>query len=119
MAGKFNGVTDEQWDVVKQFFPQLPEKRTRGMPPASFRAVFNTIAYIAITGSRWCDIPEGPQWGKRTTSHRWLARWAKDGTWDKLKAHLLGAAELANTIDWNSASVDGSFSPRKGRGRKC
>lgn len=115
MAGKFTGLTDEQWEIVRNFLPQEPSKRGRGMPHASFRKVFNTIAFVAITGSRWCDIPEGEQWGKRATTHRWLARWTEDGTWERLKAHLLGAAELAHAIDWEQANVDGSFSPRKGR----
>lgn len=111
MAGKFTGVTDQQWAVIEKFLPVDPPKRGKGMPHATWRAVFNTIAYVTITGCRWCDVPVGPQWGKRTTSHRWLGRWQEDGTWDNLRAHLLGVAALAEEIDWSRASVDGSFSP--------
>lgn len=115
MAGTFKGLTDEQWAVIEPLLPPDPPKRGKGMPHASWRAVFNTIAYVAITGCRWCDIPEGPTWGKRTTSHRWLGIWLTDGTWERLKARLLGAAEVAQAIDWDRASVDGSFSPWKRR----
>lgn len=48
-----------------------------------------------------------------------LGRWIKDATWERIKASLLGAAELAGKIDWTRASVDGSFSPGEGRGRRC
>ncbi|MBT9548651.1 MAG: transposase [Candidatus Sericytochromatia bacterium] len=116
MAGKFEGLTDEQWEYIRYFLPAEPEKRGQGMPHAPFRCKFNTIAYVAIIGCRGCDIPTGEQWGKRTTSHRWLGKWVNDGTWDRIKAHLLGAAELADAIDWDRASVDGSFSPWKSRG---
>lgn len=115
MAGKFEGLTDEQWTMVRQFLPPEPKKRGPGMPHAPFRCIMNTIAYVAITGCRWCDVPVGESWGKRTTSHRWLGAWVHDGTWERLKAHLLGAAELAAAIDWERASVDGSFSPWKRR----
>jgi len=70
-----------------------------------------------ITGARWCDIPREPQFAARSTAHRWLQRWAWDGTWERLQTGLLLAADYATKIDWNRASVDGSFSPFSGRGR--
>lgn len=115
MAGRFEGMTDDQWAVVAVCLPPEPAQRGPGMPHADFRGIINAIAYVEITGCRWCDVPVGPQWGKRSTSHRWLGRWTTDGTWERLKRYLLGAAELAKAIDWDNASVDGSFSPREGR----
>ena len=119
MPGKFKGLSDEQWEVLRFLLPQEPIKRGCGMPHADWRKVLNTIVWVLITGCRWCDVPEGAMWGSRTSSHRWLGKWLKDGTLERIKSHLLGAAELAEAIDWNRASVDGSFSPWKGRGRRC
>jgi len=42
--------------------------------------------------------------------------WQKNGTFASLKASLLGAAHLAGKIDWQNASVDGSFAAGKGGG---
>ncbi len=117
MPGRFEGLTDVQWEVVSPLFGPAPIKRGRGMPHADWRKVLNTIIWVLITGCRWCDIPKGEIWGSRSASHRWLGRWVDDGSWERFKASLLGAAELAGKIDWTRASVDGSFSPGKRRGR--
>ncbi|MBF0502252.1 MAG: IS5 family transposase [Candidatus Riflebacteria bacterium] len=116
MPGKFTGLTQCQWDLLKGFLPPEPEMRWKGQPPAPFRPILNTIIYILITGCRWCDIPRGPKWGKRSTSHRWLGTWLSDGTLKRMKARLLGAAHLAGKIDWENASADGSFAAGKGGG---
>ena len=116
-AGKFNGISDEQWELLKGLMPEEKEKRGKGMPHAPFRNILNTIFYILITGSRWCDVPVGPQWASRTASHRWLGRWQKEGLFQKILDGLLGVAELAGKIDWKEGAVDGSFSPWQRRRR--
>lgn len=115
MAGRFEGLTDEQWEMLKPCFPPLPEKRGKGGPKAEQRKVVNSIFYVLITGSRWCDLPQGKQWGARSTSHRWLGKWEEDGTLKRLKQRMLCIAQLNGQIDWEAFSVDGSFSPRKRR----
>ncbi|BAY14100.1 transposase [Calothrix sp. NIES-2098] len=50
------------------------------MPHAPFRHVLNTLLYILITGSRWCDIPKGEIWVSKSAAHRWLQRWQTDVT---------------------------------------
>ena len=119
MPGKFKGLTDVQWEMLRPLLPGEPEKRGKGMPHGDWRKVLNTIIWVLVTGCRWCDVPKGKLWGSRSGSHRWLGRWMSDGTWEQIKAHLLGAAELAGKIDWSRAAIDGSFSPGQGRGRRC
>src|SRR4029434_9258570 len=63
MAGRFEGVSDLEWRLFEDVFPPAPPKRRRGMPHAPFRKILNTLLYILITGSRWCDVPHGPQMG--------------------------------------------------------
>lgn len=116
MPGKFNGLSTQQWKLFEAFMPAKPVKRGRGKPPAPFRKILNTILYVLITGCRWCDVPRGAKWGARSTAHRWLGIWQQDGTYRKLKAMILGAAELAGLIDWSNASGDGSYAPGKGGG---
>ena len=110
MSGRFEGLTDAQWELLSLFFPE--QKRTRGYPKASKRKVLNSIFYILITGCRWCDLPKGEQWGARSTSHRWLEIWKQDGTFERIKQGFLSIGHLNEQIDWESSSVDGSFSPR-------
>ncbi len=43
MAGKFEGLNDEQWDKLENLLPEEPEKRGKGMPHVPFRNVLNTI----------------------------------------------------------------------------
>ncbi|MBU1345246.1 MAG: transposase [Proteobacteria bacterium] len=115
MPGTFKGLTNVQWEVLKPLLPSEPEKRGKGMPHADWRKIINAIMWVLITGSRWCDVPRGDIWGSRPGAHRWLGKWMRDGTWERIKEYLLGAAELAGKINWERASVDGSFSPWKGR----
>ncbi len=116
MPGEFTGLTDDQWETLKPLLHAEPERRWKGQPPAPFRKVLNTIIYVLITGCRWCDIPVGFEWGKRSTSHRWLGIWLSDGTLEKIKSRLLGVAHLSGKIDWTNGSIDGSFVAGKGGG---
>ena len=115
MAGKFTGLSDAAWMTLEKLLPSPPQKRGRGMPPAPFRDVMNTIFYLLITGCRWCDIPEGKQWAKRSSAHRWLKRWEQDGTWKNIQHGIVAFADLCGQIDWTKGAVDGSFSPGKRR----
>lgn len=115
MAGRFDGLSDAEWSLFGNIFPAC-EKRGRGMPPVPPRRILNSLLYILITGCRWCDLPRGPQWASRSSSHRRLQSWRIDGTLNKLRAVILGLAENEGLIHWKSGAVDGSFSPGKGGG---
>jgi transposase len=116
MQGRFEGLTEAQFEIFKPLLP--PEHTGRGRPYAPFHRVFNSIIWILITGARWCDLPKGEQWAPKSTAHRWLGIWQADGTWEKIFAHILGMAEVSGLIDWGRASVDGSFVPGKGGGEE-
>ncbi len=107
--GKFEGLNDFQWMLLESVMPKEPKKRSKGKPHASWRLVCNSIFWILITGSRWCDLPKGPQFGSRTTSHRWLGIWQDDGTLDKMLNALLNTADLAGLLNWQRLAGDGFF----------
>ena len=109
MAGKFDGLTDAQWEIISDYIPDVPY--VFGRPHPQPRKLLNTIFYVLITGCRWCDVPVGPQWGKRSTAHEYLGKWKSDGTMDSLRRAMLELADLNGMIDWRRGSVDGSFSP--------
>jgi transposase len=110
MSGKFTGISDAQWNIIRPLLPE-PSKRV-GRPNPDLRKVLNTILYVEITGCRWCDVPEGMQWAKRSTAHEWLGHLQKSGTWERIKNGVLCVADLAHMIDWKKGAIDGSFSPR-------
>ena len=117
MAGRFEGLSDLEWRLFEDVFPPAPPKRGRGMPHAPFRKVLNTLLYVLITGCRWCDVPQGPQWASKSATHRWLRRWQTDGTLAAMQARILGVAEEKGMIRWEYGAVDGAFSPWQGWGR--
>ena len=116
MAGRFEGMSDDVWSVFEGMLPAAPAKRGRGFPHAPFRLVLNSILYVLITGSRWCDIPKEPDvFSSKSSAHRWLVRWQEDGTLHKIERGMVAMADLCDQIDWKRASVDGSFSLWQGR----
>ena len=113
MPGRFEGLNDAQWMVLESLLPPPPKKRGKGMPHVPFRSILNSIFYILITGSRWCDLPDNRQiFAHRSSAHRWLMRWGDDGTFEKICAGMRELADLNGQIDWSRSSVDGSFSLR-------
>lgn len=115
--GRFEGLTDTQWLMIAPLLPMDPEQRGKGHPHTPWRPVCNTILWVLITGSRWCDVPKGKQWGSRSVAHRWLGRWSEEGLLDKLLQALLETADLAGLLDWERLAADGFFFQREGRGR--
>lgn len=106
----FGGMGNAEWEVIKAALP-WKEKRSRGMPHAEFRFVLNAILWITITGARWRDLPKEGPFASKSSAHRWLLRWQKDGTWQRILDRLLRIAIYKNLIDPNRLLVDGSFFP--------
>jgi len=111
MAGRFEGLSDVEWNPFADIFPPEPPVRGRGLPHTPFRQVVNTLLYVLITGGRWCDLPRGPQWASKSAAHRWLQRWQADGTLAAMQARGLGIAEAHGMLQWPYGAIDGSFSP--------
>lgn len=113
----FNGMQDSAWEVIKTTLP-WKEKRSPGMPHADFRCVLNAILWITITGARWRDLPKGASFASKSSAHRWLLQWQRDGTWQKILEKLLRIAASKQLIDPERLLVDGTFSPCKVRRRR-
>ena len=81
------------------------------MPHANFRCVFNTIFWIFLTGARWKDVPENPNFASKSTAHRWLQRWKKEGVFDQMLVYLIRKAQEKELTACQRLIVDGSFFP--------
>lgn len=118
MAPRFEGITDEQWEILDPFLSAkyLPENRGPGKPPSHFRKVINTILWVLLNGAKWKDIPRGSKWGTKSTSHRWLGRWTEDKTWEKIVNRIFEISSEQDLLDLSRGSIDGMFVAGKGGG---
>ncbi|MFF3389969.1 IS5 family transposase [Streptomyces sp. NPDC002669] len=83
--------------------PLMPADPVRGRRGADHRRTLEAIAWKYRTGSPWRDLPD--ELGAFQTAHKRLIRWAVDGTWERILAALLAAADGADDIGW-TVSVD-------------
>ncbi|MFD9569216.1 IS5 family transposase [Streptomyces sp. NPDC059982] len=88
------------WDRIE---PLMPADPVRGRRWADHRRTLEAIAWKYRTGSPWRDLPD--ELGAFQTAHKRLLRWAMDGTWERILAALLAAADGADDIGW-TVSVD-------------
>ena len=90
-------LTDREWAILEPLLPQQPR---RGGQWRDHRQVINGIAWVKRTGSPWRDMPE--RYGPWKTAHLRFRRWAVDGTWARLKAHVIALAHAEDDIDWDA-----------------
>lgn len=114
----FQGLSDKHWKILKPCLPPKPAKNWIGRRPQDFRPILNSIFWILITGARWCDLPKGKKFAKRSTAHFWLGKWQDDKTLDKVLNKLHERADYFKIMDLSRLHVDGFFSLGKRRGRK-
>ena len=102
MSGSRSRVlSDLQWARLE---PLLPSNAGRkGHPFRENRRVVEGIIFRFRTGIAWRDLPE--VFGPWQTVWTWHRRMAFDGTWDRVAAKIVAAADAAGMVDW-SLSVD-------------
>ena len=105
VVSRFQVLTDEQWARIEPLLPSNAGKV--GRPFGDHRTVVEGIAYRYRTGIPWRDLPRevfGP-WQTVWKRHK---RFAEDGTWDRVWAHLMAEADAAGQIKW-AVSVDSTI----------
>ncbi len=104
-SSRFRQFTDEQWERIE---PLLPTNAGRqGHPFRDNRTVVEAIVYRYRTGISWRDLPR-EQFGPWQTVWKRHARYARDGTWDRVLQAILADADAAGMIDWG-VSVDATI----------
>jgi len=111
----FTELSDMQWQILEPLMPPPPPVWKCGRKCTSWRKVLNSIFWILTTGARWRDVPKGPQWASRSSAHRFLGQWQKDGTWARILGRLEEMAEMCKMIDVERLKIDGFFFRGKGR----
>ncbi|MFI8883762.1 IS5 family transposase [Streptomyces sp. NPDC053813] len=93
-------ITDAMWARIE---PLMPPDPGRGRRWADHRRTLEAIAWKYRTCSPWRDLPD--ELGAFQTAHKRLVRWGADGTWGRILAALLAAADAGDDIGW-IVSVD-------------
>ena len=74
-------ISDAAWSVIEPLLPPVGRARGRWR---DHRQVMEGIVFKFRTGVPWRDLPE--RFGPWQTVHGRFARWAADGTFDRLLA---------------------------------
>uniref|UniRef100_UPI00352A0D17 IS5 family transposase n=1 Tax=Dietzia sp. oral taxon 368 TaxID=712270 RepID=UPI00352A0D17 len=102
---RFRQFTDQQWERIE---PLLPSNAGRqGHPFRDNRKIVEAIIYRYRAGIPWRDLPRD-EYGAWQTVWKRHARYARDGTWDRILHVILADADAAGKIDWN-VSVDATI----------
>jgi transposase len=93
-------LTDMSWARIA---PLLPMNGRPGGRWRDHRAVMNGILWKLRTGAPWRDLPK--RYGPWQTCYDRFARWRRDGTWNRLLAHVQTESDAAGEVVWE-ISVD-------------
>lgn len=104
----FKELTDAQWEAMA---PHLPNPARTGRPRADDRRTVNGILYVCITGCRWAELPK--RYGSKSTAHKRLQDWQRNGTWEKLLREAVRQANRQGRLQLEAISVDSSTVPAK------
>ena len=91
---RFQVLSDAQWSLIEEMLP-----RPTGRPGRRFsdaRTMVEGIVYRYRTGIAWRDLPE--VFGPWQTVWTWHRRMAFDGTWDRVAAKIVAAADAAGLV---------------------
>jgi transposase len=100
-------ITDQAWKTLQPLLPPTP--RGLGRPGgrwADHRMVLNGILWRLRTGAPWRDIPE--RYGPWSTCYDRFCRWRRNGTWDRILAHLHSRSDTVGEVVWE-ISIDSTI----------
>ena len=73
-------LTDTQWQRIEALLPG--KAGDAGRTAADNRLFVNGVLWVLRSGAHWHDLP--PRYGKWKSVHTRFARWAKNGTWERV-----------------------------------
>lgn len=104
-------LTDEQWELIADLFPDPPMSRLGGRPFKANRACFEGILWVLTSGARWKDLPRC--FPSKSVCHSRLQQWTRDGRLLKAWQRLLMRFKSLHRLNLNTLIGDGTFAPSK------
>ncbi len=104
-------LTDEQWQLISDLFPDSLVGPAGGRPPAPARDCVEGILWILRSGARWKDLPK--RFPSPTTCWRRHRDWTESGIWEKAWARLTRLLDRRGRVKHEESFADGTFSPAK------
>ena len=106
-----NELTDEQWFLIADLFPEPEASPQGGRPPAPARRCFEGICWVLRRGARWKDLP--PHFPSYATCWRRHRTWTANDIWARAWTRLLNRLSRAGKLDTDEAMADGTFASAK------
>lgn len=104
-------LSDSQWLVIADLFPDPPVGPRGGRPRVSSRECLEGVLWMLLVGGRWKDLPNW--YPSPATCWRRHRDWTRSGVFRAAWDRLLGTMLQRRGIDWQTAIGDGSFSRAK------
>ena len=104
-------LTDEQWNLISDLFPEALRRPQGGRPPAPTRPCVEGILWILRSGARWKDLPK--HFPSSTTCWRRHRDWTEAGIWEKAWARLVRKLDRQGRVKHEESFADGTFSSAK------
>ena len=104
-------LTDEQWLLIADLFPEPERSPQGGRPPTASRACVEGILWVLRTGARWKDLPK--YFPSPCTCWRRFRLWTETGAWQRAWARLARQLDRHGQVRHEETIADGTFSPAK------
>lgn len=100
-SGKFEELSDDQWNYVKRYLPPQP---LRGRKRSDDRRILNGILYVMQTGRNWHELPL--RYGSYETAHRRLKQWSREGVLDTILGGIQNCNLKRDRLNQSLADID-------------
>ena len=104
-------LSDDQWNLIADLFPDLPMTRRGGRPFKANRACFEGILWVLMSGARWKDLPHC--FPSKSVCHSRLQQWMKDGRFLEAWQRLIKRFKSLGRLNLKTLIGDGTFAPAK------
>jgi len=104
-------LSDAQWFLIADLFPEKEMTRAGGRPPIAARPCLEGILWVLRSGARWKDLPR--EFPSYVTCWRRFHAWSQSGLWRRAWGRLVIQLDDLGQIDWRVLLADGSFSRAK------
>jgi transposase len=104
-------LTDKQWSLIADLFPQPAPSPEGGRPRVPARACVEGIIWVLRSGARWKDLPRS--FPSYVTCWRRLVEWTDAGIWEQAWTRLVRLLDQRGRIDWQESFADATFASAK------